>query len=436
MKNEMWIFIRRNKGFSIAVCITIILLLLCEAFSLMLNSATERGRDEGYIYNGEAILIDAQESKLSEEDYSFLSSLDHVTGVSGSFNEFIIEPVDTKNVKEHTGVKVDPVKTENSEGMVLLAWQGLKNYDLFRKEKNVHLVKGRFPEEKGVMVEKRYAELNKLDVGDRISFSHNEVTFSVEIAGIYYVDSEFRVLEENTKGGDVFLYSPYNTVYMEYAYAVDLLGIDDTRGNACSLFVDRPENVSSVADRISDYAGGRWSLYDNSTGYLERECSIIGILEGITTLLRILVFAAGSIILLIVISFIYERIKKDAGIYLVLGDSRNRVWRRSLLVFAMFCFISLLIMIVLTLVIYKPVLAELNSALFQNSVDQSEVFGVFYETPGIRNGFHIVIERSDLINAGNLLRETGLLCYSFLIASVLPTISVMKSEPKDLLYHE
>ena len=93
-------------------------------------------------------------------------------------------------------------------------------------------------------------------------------------------------------------------------------------------------------------------------------------------------------------------------------------------------------MIVLTLVIYKPVLAELNSALFQNSVDQSEVFGVFYETPGIRNGFHIVIERSDLINAENLLREAGLLCYSFLIASVLPTISVMKSEPKDLLYHE
>lgn len=433
-RNGTLLFIFRNKIFSITICITLFLVFLGEYVSIILMKAADKGKDDAFIYTGSALMLTASEDcKLTKEDYEYIEKLEHVTGIGGHFREIIATPIDTKNVKDHTGASVDEVNSENADNMVIVAVMNLKKYDLFRRERNVSIMQGEFPENDGVLIEKRYAEKNDINVGDSVDFDTYLGKVSLKVKGIFYADCEFEILESNDVGGDAYLYSPYNTVYMEYDYALQIFDMSDARQMGCNIFVDEFENIEYVKEQLIDYFGQSVEIFDIASDSMQSQCAIVSILNDISGVIKISFFIGGTIILLIVISFIYDKLKHSSGIYLAIGDSKSCVVGRNICIFAMYSLISM-IMCFLFMMIFQNVLLDLiNNKLYDYGTSGSNGYGNVYLIHGILENFYVTVDKCSVFSFDNVEEMMQIFIYGIMVSVVLPVISSVKASPKELL---
>ena len=197
----------------------------------------------GRVKEGESS-IEALQREIKEE-------MDFETGL-GAWRELIADPVDTENVKEHKGIDPENKDVSNrADKMVIIANMDVQQYSLFSWEKNVSLIEGEFPtyKNKGIIVEQRYAKKNNLKVGDEVKYTigdQSEAT-SLQICGIYKVDSDFEIYDSNEEGTSVYIHSPYNSIYVDYDYIVELLGLEYTEKKRKSIILnDGKEKKHSI----------------------------------------------------------------------------------------------------------------------------------------------------------------------------------------------
>lgn len=431
---ESLIFLKRNIVFSIFICIVLFLILSGELISFALMQEVKNGEQEAYNYNGFALYIEAVDGQLSNEDYMFLSQIEHVTGIGGHFREITATPVDTNNVKEHTGADVPNENTTDADNMVIVAMMDLKNYDIFRREKNVTVIEGEFPDIDGIMIERRYAELNHISVGDFVNYTAFDEQISLKVVGIYFVDSEFEVLETNDISDSVYIYSPYNVIYMEYEYALEVFDqIEDDRGSGCNIYIDKPENVETVKSIIENYKGSQVDIYDNTTQYMENECAIINSLSKISRMLQISILITGTIIMFIVISFIYEKLRHDTAVYLMLGEKRIYVLMRNLIIFVLYGVLSFALSWIIVFCAQNVIIYAVNKMLYSYASVNNNGFNTMYIIPDIGNGFYLELDKYSIFNVLNLWKTLVVLVSGICISFILPTVSTMNGEPKELL---
>lgn len=431
---EALIFMKRNILFSIFICIIFLMVLLGELISFMLMQEVKRGEREAYNYNGFALYIEAVNGQLSDEDYVFLNQVEHVTGIGGHFREITVTPIDTNNVKEHIGADVPKENTIDADNMVIVAMMDLKNYDIFRREKNVSIIDGKYPEKDGIMVESRYAKMNNISVGDFVKYNALGEEISLKVECIYFVDSEFEVLETNDISDSVYIYSPYNAIYMEYEYALEVFDwIEDTRGSGCNIYIDEFNNVEEVKNVIEKYMGSRVYIYDNTTQYMKNECAIIKSLSNISMLLHISILISGTIVMLIVISFIYEKLKHDTAVYLMLGEKRITVLLRNITIFVMYGLLALVLLAVVVFCISDLIINKINQIMYSYASSNNNAFCTMYVIPDIGNGFYLELDKACIFNVSNIQKLLLAFIIGVSVSSVLPIISTLNGEPKELL---
>ena len=276
------IYIKRNKIKSLIIILIIATIILGEIIGLLLSNASEKSERDAYLYNGAALVIEDDNGGFTKSDYDEIRKVKYVTGL-GAWRELIADPVDTENVKEHKGIDPENKDVSNrADKMVIVANMDVQQYSLFSWEKNVSLIEGEFPtyKNKGIIVEQRYAKKNNLKVGDEVKYTigdQSEVT-SLQICGIYKVDSDFEIYDSNEEGTSVYIHSPYNSIYVDYDYIVELLGLEYTASTGSEVYIDKIEHIDAVKTQLKKMYGDNVEIYDNTSNYLDSECKVVGLM--------------------------------------------------------------------------------------------------------------------------------------------------------------
>ncbi len=438
------LYLRRKFIQTMILVLMVGLIVLGEVIGILLYVTSVQAEIDAYNYIGAALLFDdwnlSWSLDLSQEDYDAIRQLDHVIGLY-NWREIVVTPVGTENVKIHTGV--DPSTQEVTEeplysgdDMTIVAETDIWLDDDFRWESSVSVIAGEYPDSEngGIMVESRYAETNNLEVGDTVSFYSETYDAEAElvICGIYKVDSDFEILSSNGYGTAVYIYSPYNVIYMEYFTAIEVFGVSTTE-NGCGIYVDDLDNIDEVSEELREMFGEDINIYDNTDSYLNDECKIVRLMRKMALVIMVTIFVLGSVLLLLALSMFASQFQEEAGRFLVLGRSRR--WCVCRFGFITLCYIVAglaLGMLVYALVgdALSNVIWDVSSDVISNSVGRAA--GV-YETPNYRQGFAVTVDMAAVYAPVYLAALAGAMAVVWAVTLVIPLRSVLRSRARTLL---
>lgn len=435
-----FLYFKRRYIQTILITSLLGLIVLGECIGLLLYGTSVQAEKDAYVYNGAAIYFEGENLSLTREDYNQIEQLDYVEGVD-LWSEIRVTPVDTENVKTHTGT--DPIEgDQNDRGvgddMIILAQMDIPLMDAFRWEASVSVLDGTYAdyENQGIMVESRYAEQNSLSVGDSVTFysESTETEADLVICGIYRVETDFEILDSNTEGTSVYIHSPYNTIYMDYYAAQELLGIDTTPSETgAELYVDEINHVNAVAEELQQLLGEDIDVYDNTTAYLEDECRIVGLMRKMSQIICTMVFVLGFLMVLLVLSLFSEQYKAENGKLLVLGYSRRWCVARFLWITLLYVIGGAIFGIFLYL-IGGNLISSLIGDVSMNVISDSIYFVTGgYTTPNFNQGFAVTVSTSAVFAPKYLAVLAGVLMAGWLITLLLPLHAVFTSRPRKLL---
>lgn len=430
------LYLWRNKVRTVIMILLAALVFLGEMTGLWLKNISKKAAEDAYVYHGSAILFDDEGLNLSRDDYKNIREIPYVTGLE-NWREILVLPLDSRNVKEHTGADPKGDVRGVADKMVILAHMDAAMYELFRWEKAVTLKEGEFPsyDNQGLLVEKRYADLNQLKLGDHVSYSvsENGQEITLKICGIYEADSEFEIFEANEEGASVYIHNPYNTLFLDYDYAMELLGLYYRAGTGGGVYIDEPDHVRSVADELRRMFGKEIRISDNISNYLTGECRIVGLMEKTSVLICLLVLIMGEIIILLIFSFYANQYKKESGLFLVLGESRGWCIGRYALICAGYIVGGLLVGI-LVCQMGAGIISNLISDVSMKVISSSRYSGIGgYDTPNLHQGFEIVVNKELLFAQNNIWILAGMAVFTWMVALLFPLHSIFTSRPRTLL---
>lgn len=427
----------------IVFCIIILAIIYGEFIGLYGLSIAKQGEKDLFLYNGAAISLYSQDYELSDNDFIKIREIDNVTGIN-NFTEINALPKGgIHNVKEHVGADPklmsemiiekgygDEILTDEAvNGVILEAHMDTELSHMFHWEKAVSLVEGVFPsnENKGVLVESRFAQLNNLKVGDSCTFNISEYgkdcTYS--ICGIYKVDSEFYINKKNGLGEGVYSISPYNKVYMDYDTAVETIGLKSAKQDGCGIYVDQLSHVDGVISTLEKMFGDNVDISNNELAVSEDESSQVKQTMDNAIMVIICVTCIGGILLL-VLSILFSKQNNSDGItFSGLGFSKLKTI--MLHVYSMLAIT--LVSFVLALVLYG--VTPVNSFYeVENAFDVTEFIGTDepigpYITPNLNLPFSLNTEAGELFTQQNILLIVGFVIFIIAICLVMPVCNVL-----------
>lgn len=343
-----------------------------------------------------------------------------------------------KYVKEHKGIDPENKDVSNrADKMVIVANMDVQKYSLFSWEKNVSLIEGEFPtyKNKGIIVEQRYAKKNNLKVGDEVKYTigdQPEVT-SLQICGIYKVDSDFEIYDSNEEGTSVYIHSPYNSIYVDYDYIVELLGLEYTASTGSEVYIDKIEHIDAVKTQLKKMYGDNVEIYDNTSNYLDSECKVVGLMGKTSKIICWMIIIMGGIVLLIIFSFYTIQYQKDTGLFMVLGRSRKWCIGRFAFIGMIYAISGLLLGVLLYCVLGNficSIISGIGKNVIINSTDRA-IGG--YDTPGIFQGFEVRIEMSAFFTLKNIIILLIISLVNWIAFMVLPVVTTVEENAKKLL---
>lgn len=92
------------------------------------------------------------------------------------------------------------------------------------------------------------------------------------------MDSDFEIYDSNEEGTSVYIHSPYNSIYVDYDYIVELLGLEYTASTGSEVYIDKIEHIDAVKTQLKKMYGDNVEIYDNTSNYLDSECKVVGLM--------------------------------------------------------------------------------------------------------------------------------------------------------------
>jgi len=426
----------RRPARSALLCAILVLIFLGELTGIYLYSISKQGEKDAFLYNGFALSVYGETLDMTEEIYNEILNMPHVTGVN-NWKEAIATSVGIESVKDYIGETLDVSQTDenwNSNSLVMLALMDTSLNSWFYYEKSVALTEGEYPTEKngGVLIESRLARLNDLSVGDEITFTIDKfgAECTLPVCGIFMADTDFIITENNEVGEEVYKYSPYNRVFINYATLAKIGGYEAYPSDSCQIFVDKAEHVDEVAASLRSLLGEKAEIHDNTTTYLERSCGAVSIMKNFSLLILIGVSAVGSAVLPILFGLFAHQYRYESGIFLALGSGK----RKTLIQF----FMSMLILVLVSLFIAGAIFSVTSDFIItaaDNAVVRVSALSLSsgtgpYEYTNLDLGFELGTDAPLLV----CFAGTSAMALCFLLISLLiPAYSIFKTKPKELL---
>ncbi|MCY8519472.1 ABC transporter permease [Bacillus atrophaeus] len=300
---------------------------------------------------------------------------------------------------------------------------------------------------KVALINETLAEENNLSVGDSItveSATDEDTTVKLEVVGIYKTTSSGDGQAQNFS----FL-NPYNKIYTPYT-ATAALKSDDYKNKIDSAvyYMDDAENINAFvkAAKKTSIDFDTYTLETNDQLYQQ----MVGPIENVASFSKNVVYlvsVAGAVILgLIVMMSIRER-KYEMGVLMAIGEKRWKLIGQFLTEVLIVAVIAIGIASVTGNLIANQLGNQLLSQQISSSTDTAQtasssqggghmpgggmggggMFGQSSSSADVIDSLNVAVSMNDLL----LLGSIGILIA--VIATLLPSISVLRLHPKTIL---
>ncbi|MGZ9793679.1 ABC transporter permease [Bacillus atrophaeus] len=296
---------------------------------------------------------------------------------------------------------------------------------------------------KVALINETLAEENNLSVGDSItvkSAADEDTTVKLEVVGIYKTTSSGDDQAQNFS----FL-NPYNKIYTPYTATSALKG-DDYKNmiDSAVYYMDDAENIDAFvkAAKKTSIDFDTYTLETNDQLYQQ----MVGPIENVASFSKHVVYlvsVAGAVILgLIVMMSIRER-KYEMGVLMAIGEKRWKLIGQFLTEVLIVAVIAIGIASVTGSLIANQLGNQLLSQQISSSTDTAQtassnqggghmpggggMFGQNSSSADVIDSLNVAVSMNELLLLGGI----GILIA--VIATLLPSISVLRLHPKTIL---
>lgn len=408
------------------------LILLGELIGLCLYNVSESGLESSFIYNGPAYYFD--NVAISDALLHKVQSIPHVVGIDSRKWWENAVPVGLSRVNSNTGYQIEQTPEQaKCNTMTIMANVDTTMDQWFRWEPAISLENGEYPtvENKGILVEKRFALQNDLEIGDEISYDISGTICKFIVCGIYHVDADFELLENSNFAQleDIYKYSPYNRVYTNYFYMASQIGMDFNDLGPWMVYVDSIENCDIVASMLRSILGKDAEIFDHISDFSKSAGAVAFRLQNISKLILVYILLFGCIILLIVLTYYANQHRYDCGIMMALGFEKPRIATYYLMSNLPLMLSAVIVSIVLYYIAGNVIISGVES--ITNVVSGKGIS--FYRVVGLEEPFTISANLKDVLSVKSVLRFFRFCFVSYLVLVSLPIVVTIQTKPRFLL---
>ena len=317
--NRAYLYIIRKKVrssilFSIVTLISFFLLSGSVLNTTVNNISKNLYKDVNFGFN-----IESADKSNKEIEKDTLKKIEELKGITTK-NYIFSKPVTVegkKVVQENQNITLND-EIKNNSNLVMLNGITASKSNIDFKSEVLKLEKGRYIEENDknkIMIHEKFAELNNVNLGDRIKLSQEGKSLEFEIVGIYSGE------KTNTFNG---LSSDFieNTVYSDYKSSQELSNlIANNKVTSVEYGVEDPTKLDDVIKAVENLGINNLMISKSNKNY-ELITSSVESITKITNMIRIGSVVVGVVILSLILMFWVRERTYEIGILLSLGTSK------------------------------------------------------------------------------------------------------------------
>ena len=317
--NRAYLYIIRKKVrssilFLIVTLISFFLLSGSVLNTTVSNISKNLYKDVNFGFN-----IESADKSNKEIEKDTLKRIEELKGITTK-NYIFSKPVTVegkKVVQENQNITLND-EIKNNSNLVMLNGITASKSNIDFKSEVLKLEKGRHIEENDknkIMIHEKFAELNNVNLGDRIKLSQEGKSLEFEIVGIYSGE------KTNTFNG---LSSDFieNTVYSDYKSSQELSNlIANNKVTSVEYGVEDPTKLDDVIKAVENLGMNNLRVSKSNKNY-ELITSSVESITKITNMIRIGSVVVGVVILSLILMFWVRERTYEIGILLSLGTSK------------------------------------------------------------------------------------------------------------------
>ena len=317
--NRAYLYIIRKKVRSSILFLIVTLISFFLLSGSVLNTTVNNISKNLYKDVNFGFNIESVDKSNKEIEKDTLKKFEELKGITTK-NYIFSKPVNVegkKVVQENQNITLNDEIKNNSNLVMLIGITASKSNIDFKSEV-LKLEKGRHIEENDnnkIMIHEKFAELNHVNLGDKIKLSQEGKTLELEVVGIYSGE------KTNTFNG---LSSDFieNTVYTDYKSSQELSNlIANNKVTSVEYGVEDPTKLEDVIKTVENLGLSNLTVSKSNKNY-ELVTSSVESITKITNMIRIGSVVVGVVILSLILMFWIRERTYEIGILLSLGTSK------------------------------------------------------------------------------------------------------------------
>ena len=317
--NRAYLYIIRKKVRSSILFLIVTLISFFLLSGSVLNTTVNNISKNLYKDVNFGFNIESADKSNKEIEKDTLKKIEELKGITTK-NYIFSKPVvveGKKVVQENQNITLND-EIKNKSNLVMMNGITASKSNIDFKSEVLKLEKGRHIEENDknkIMIHEKFAELNNVNLGDKIKLSQEGKILELEIVGIYSGD------KTNTFNG---LSSDFieNTVYTDYKSSQELSNlIANNKVTSVEYGVEDPTKLDDVIKNVENLGINNLMVSKSNKNY-ELVTSSVESITKITNMIRIGSVVVGVVILSLILMFWVRERTYEIGILLSLGTSK------------------------------------------------------------------------------------------------------------------
>lgn len=317
--NRAYLYIIRKKVRSSILFLIVTLISFFLLSGSVLNTTVNNISKNLYKDVNFGFNIESADKSNKEIEKDTLKRIEELKGITTK-NYIFSKPVTVegkKVVQENQNITLND-EIKNNSNLVMLNGITTSKSNIDFKSEVLKLEKGRHIEENDknkIMIHEKFAELNNVNLGDKIKLSQEGKSLEFEIVGIYSGE------KTNTFNG---LSSDFieNTVYSDYKSSQELSNlIANNKVTSVEYGVEDPTKLDDVIKAVENLGMNNLMVSKSNKNY-ELITSSVESITKITNMIRIGSVVVGVVILSLILMFWVRERTYEIGILLSLGTSK------------------------------------------------------------------------------------------------------------------
>ena len=317
--NRAYLYIIRKKVRSSILFLIVTLISFFLLSGSVLNTTVNNISKNLYKDVNFGFNIESVDKSNKEIEKDTLKKIEELKGITTK-NYIFSKPVDVegkKVVQENQNITLND-EIKNNSNLVMMNGITASKSNIDFKSEVLKLEKGRHIEENDknkIMIHDKFAELNNVNLGDKIKLAQEGKSLELEVVGIYSGE------KTNTFNG---LSSDFieNTVYIDYKSSQELSNlIANNKVTSVEYGVEDPTKLDDIIKTVESLGINNLMVSKSNKNY-ELITSSVESITKITNMIRIGSVIVGVVILSLILMFWVRERTYEIGILLSLGTSK------------------------------------------------------------------------------------------------------------------